>query len=89
MNTTNELTPYERVRRVKQAHERELLKKPNVVGIGVGFRYQRGQRTDILAVVVMVRHKFPSDELDPNARIPSEIDGVPVDVLEVGSIVAQ
>jgi hypothetical protein len=71
---------------VKQAYEHELLSKPNVVGVGVGFRQVAGQTTGNVAVVVMVRQKLPDTFLSPDERIPSQIEGVPVDVQEVGEI---
>lgn len=72
--------------RVKDAHEADLLRRANVLGVGVGMR-QRGRRTsDEVAVVVLVTRKVPAAELAPADLIPSEIEGVPVDVLEVGDV---
>lgn len=73
---------------VKQAYEQELLSKPNVVGVGVGFRQVNGEPTSSVAVVVMVSRKLPDSQLAPEDRIPTEIDQVPVDVQEVGEITA-
>jgi hypothetical protein len=73
---------------VKRAHERELLEKPNVVGVGIGYRQVGGESTDTLALVVLVTEKVPQSRLDPSDQIPSAIEGVPVDVQEVGKIVA-
>lgn len=78
-----------RIQQVKQAYEHELLAKANVVGVGVGLR-QRGQvRTDEVVLVVMVERKVPSASLRPTDVIPSELDGVPVDVQAVGRITPQ
>ena len=74
--------------RVKQSHEEELLTKANVLGVGVGLRERRGLRGEQVALVVLVRRKLPVAQLAPDDVIPSEIDGVPVDVQEVGKIVA-
>ena len=79
----------ERAQAVKQAHQDELMKKANVTGVGVGLQHKGGQRTDTVAVVVMVKEKLPLSQLAPEDRIPSEIDGVPVDVKEVGELRAQ
>ena len=49
--------------KVKRAHEKALLAKANVVGVGVGYRMTQGQRTDTIALVVMVRHKVPASRL--------------------------
>ena len=75
-----------RARAVKQIHQAELMAKANVVGLGVGLRQQGGVNTDAVALVVMVRKKLPVTQLAPGDRIPAEIDGVPVDVQEVGEI---
>ena len=73
---------------VKKAHQTELLSKANVVGVGIGYRTIGGQRTDDIALVVMVSKKVPSMELSPQDVLPNEIDGIPVDVQEVGTITA-
>jgi hypothetical protein len=39
-----------------------------------------------VAVVVLVRRKLPASQLSPEDRIPAQIDGVPVDVQEVGDV---
>jgi len=78
----------ERVLAVKRAHEHELLAKPNVVGVGVGYRQTGGQPTGTLALVVMVTQKLPPSLLAPEDQIPVWIEDVPVDVQEVGEITA-
>ena len=75
-----------RVRSVKAAYEKRLMSKANVVGVGVGLRHCRGRFTGEPAVVVSVTHKVPSSTLDPEDVIPSEIEGVPVDVQEIGHV---
>ncbi|MGQ9708880.1 MAG: hypothetical protein ACUVXE_00180 [Anaerolineae bacterium] len=75
-----------RIRAVKAAHEAELMRKANVVGVGIGLRQRNGQYTGELAIVVSVTHKVLLDELDPGDVIPREIDGVPVDVQAVGAL---
>jgi hypothetical protein len=71
---------------VKARHEARLMQKANVVGIGVGFRERGGKLTDKIALVVNVTHKVPTAHLAPEDVIPSEIEGVPVDVRETGEI---
>jgi hypothetical protein len=65
------------------------LRKPNVVGVGVGYRRTGGQATRDLALVVMVSRKMPAALLAEQDLIPSSIEGIPVDVQEVGKLVAQ
>ena len=71
---------------VKRRHEQDLLRKANVVAVGVGYRTQGGQRTQEVSIVVSVRNKVPSSKLKPGDRIPASIEGVPVDVVETGEI---
>lgn len=78
----------ERIRSVKARHEAELLHKRNVVGVGVGKRQVGGQITDQDCLIVMVERKVPLEELASQDRIPSEIEGVCVDVQAVGRIKA-
>ncbi len=90
MSTTGEagLTPTQKVSQVKRAYQAELMAKANVVGVGVGFRQVGGQRTETVALVVMVARKLPAEQLAPQDMLPKEIEGVPVDVQEVGEIKA-
>ena len=78
-----------RVQGVKRAHEAELLAKANVVGVGVGLRSQGGELGREVAIVVMVTRKVPYKQLAPEDILPGEIEGIPVDVQEVGEIKAQ
>jgi hypothetical protein len=80
---------YERVRAVKVAYVQQLLAIPDVVGVGVGYRQVKGVRTGELALIVMVRQKKPASQVPPEHIIPHELEGVPVDVQEVGEIGAQ
>ena len=81
----NENLQLERIRAVKARHERALLGKKNVVGIGVGYRQKGGESTGEMVLTVMVRRKERWNLLNPADRIPSELDGVQVDVQEVGA----
>jgi len=74
---------------VRRSHEAELLAVPGVVGVGVGLRVVEGRYTDEIAIVVMVKNKLPPDDLPPEHLLPTELDGIPVDVQEVGTIRAQ
>lgn len=78
----------DKLRRVKMIHERELMRKANVVGVGIGYRERRGERTDEPAIVVSVTRKVPRSMLDQEDIIPQELEGVPVDVHAIGEPVA-
>jgi hypothetical protein len=71
---------------VKRRHEASLLRKANVVGVGVGFRTRAGQRSDEVCIVVSVKTKLPASQLNRSDLLPTSLDGVPVDVVETGTI---
>jgi hypothetical protein len=80
---------FDAIRLVKRTYESQLMAMANVVGVGIGFRTCQGVRTDDPALVVLVSRKVPPEMLSPEERIPAEIEGVPVDVQEVGQIYSQ
>jgi hypothetical protein len=88
-NNSSMQASFDRVEAVKRAYEDDLLSRANVVGVGVGLRRARGTQTDQVALVVLVTRKLPRSQLALDDVIPTEIDGVPVDVQEVGEIRAQ
>ena len=75
----------ERIASVLEQHRDELLSKSNVVGVAVGFQKQTGLSTQNLALVVLVDTKVAPDSLPPGEAIPTTIDGVLVDVQEIGT----
>jgi hypothetical protein len=85
---TDEGSGYARAQEVRQAHEADLMRRANVVGVGVGLRTRDGRREREVAIVVMVRRKVPRSMLAEADLLPDQIDGVPVDVVEVGEITA-
>jgi len=88
MSVMNDELGYEQARAqaVKRAYEGELLRKANVVGVGVGMVQRRGAPTGGVGLIVLVRRKVPVDELAPQDIIPPMLDDVLVDVREVGDI---
>ena len=71
---------------VKRRHERELLRKANVIAVGVGYKIRGGQQTQEVSIVVSVKVKLSSSELKPGDLIPTSIEDIPVDVVESGVI---
>lgn len=61
-----------------------LLAIPHVMGVAIGLQKKQGVYTDEVCLVVMVDQKVPIDQLDPQSVIPSQLDGVLVDVQEIG-----
>jgi hypothetical protein len=76
----------QRTLEVKRRHEQELLRKANVLAVGVGYRTRDGQQTQEVSIVVSVKNKVPASNLKPGDRIPASLEGVPVDVVETGLI---
>jgi hypothetical protein len=57
----------------------------NVVGVGIGERLVAGRPTGTLAIKILVRIKYPDDQLTDGDRLPKEIFGIPIDVEQVGT----
>jgi hypothetical protein len=79
---------YERVKRVKEKYEDFLLSKEGVVGCSIGYKVVGGRKTEKLSIVCLVKEKKPEENLKKSDLVPKEIEGVPVDVVEVGEIEA-
>ena len=75
-----------RARQILRAHSDRLLAKPNVVGVGVGYRESSPSE---LVLVGMVKQKLPESALAEDEIVPSDIDGLPVEVRMVGEVNAQ
>ena len=78
----------ERLRSVKDLYEADLMQKANVVGVGIGLRQRAGELTNEPVIVVSVLQKEPANNIDAEDVIPTELDGVPVDVQAVGKLKA-
>lgn len=76
----------ERITQVQVKYVDELMQKAHVVGVGVGLAKVDDEYTDEMALVVLVDEKVPLEELDEEDQIPTELDGVRVDVQETGEI---
>ena len=77
-----------RIAAIQARHETELLRYPNVVGVAHGIRTKRGKPTGERCLVVYVERKIPRAKLSENEILPSEIEGIPVDVVEAGKLEA-
>ncbi|MBD3290381.1 hypothetical protein GF337_16375 [candidate division KSB1 bacterium] len=65
-----------------------MLKKKNVVGLGQGFKYKAGEKTDEKCLLVFVQKKQPVSQLDKNDIVPKEVNDIRTDVKDVGKVVA-
>jgi len=73
---------------LRQKMQKDILRKANVVGVGVGFKETEGIKLDELSLKVLVRSKAPVSALSEKDLIPKEVDGIPTDVLAVGDVYA-
>jgi hypothetical protein len=73
---------------VQNRYQNYLMSKAHVVGVGVGVASVGGEATEEVALIVMVDHKLPVQDLQPADRIPSQLEGVRVDVQETGTLTA-
>lgn len=76
----------QRITALQARHQAKLLRYPNVVGLAPGIRTKRGKPTGERCLVVYVERKTPKAKLAKSEVLPSEIEGVPVDVVEVGEV---
>ena len=63
-----------------------LLTLPNVTSVGIGGRLRAGQPVTELVLTVYVDAKVSADQLAPSERIPSEIEGLPTDVVHLPTV---
>lgn len=70
-----------------------IMNKRNVVGLGRGKKWVNGKPTNIDAIIVFVEKKLPTKtgfhKLSADDVLPTHINNMPIDVIEVGHIVKQ
>lgn len=67
----------------------DLMRKQHVQGTAVGLAKVSGKYTDLIAIIVLVDQKVPESELAPEDIAPRQLEGMRVDVQEIGIISAQ
>jgi hypothetical protein len=68
---------------VRKKYEEQVMKLPNVTGIGIG---KKGRKE---VIKVFVTHKVPKSALQSHEIIPKTLDGYETDVEEIGIVTAQ
>lgn len=63
-------------------HERELKAYPGVHYVDVGYKFENGEPTDVLAIRVHLGEKKPESEVEPSQVLPRSIGGVELDVVQ-------
>ncbi|HXG00488.1 MAG TPA: hypothetical protein VNL69_06870 [Bacteroidota bacterium] len=79
----------EECRHVLRSARVELLRRHNVVAVGVGYKRVQGKPTDQLSLICSVEVKSPKERLAARDVIPPTVDGIPTDVYATGVIYAQ
>ncbi len=77
------------IQKVQKKHEKKLLKKANVVSVGMGYKIVNGKVTDEVCIIVGVNKKISASSMSTRDIIPLALDEVPTDVIEIGTIRAQ
>ncbi|ACV61077.1 conserved hypothetical protein [Desulfofarcimen acetoxidans DSM 771] len=71
---------------VMKVHRKKILRRKNVVGVGVGTKLTRGEDTGKTAIVVFVKKKLPQAEIYGTEVLPKKINDLEVDVVEIGTV---
>lgn len=72
-----------------EEHRERLLDKQQVVATGIGYKMTADGRTTDLSIVCSVTKKEALSKLRGSDIVPKNVDGVPTDVVETGTIRAQ
>ncbi|MGW0436405.1 hypothetical protein ACWDV4_28135 [Micromonospora sp. NPDC003197] len=75
-----------RLERLLRKHRKQLLALPHVHQVDMGYELKDGQPTGRLALRVHVDRKQPLRRLPVADRVPEELDGVPVDVIQFNPV---
>ena len=73
----------DRIRGLKKAVAARLHAIPGVHAVGVGAKVVGGKKTDELAITVFVVRKKKPEELAKEERVPTEIEGIKTDVVQL------
>jgi hypothetical protein len=72
----------DKVKRIKSKYEKELLRKENVVGVGIGKK----NITEELCIKVYVTIKKLESQLEQDQIVPKILEGIKTDIVESGKI---
>ena len=68
---------------VRREHEDQLLRLPNVIGVGIG---EKGRKQ---VIKVFVTRKVPESALQSHEIVPKTLEGHETDVEEIGTVAAE
>ncbi len=75
---------FENIRNLKREHAFPLLSKAKVVGVGIGQKEVQGKPTETVSITVLVEKKIRKSLLPTEDTVPSDLDGIPTDVVPLG-----
>jgi len=75
-----------KVREILKDRGNQLLKMQNVVATGIGYKVTSGSKTPYLSLVCSVKEKLPVSQIAKKDLVPSDLDGIPTDVIRTGRI---
>ena len=75
-----------KISKVLKQSETKLLKKSNVVGVGIGEKIKDGKRTGRTCLKVYVEKKIAEEKLSKQDLVPPLISKIETDVVEVGKL---
>jgi endonuclease G len=70
-----------RAEKVLELVRDEWLRRPGVTAVDLGFKWSKGEMTDVVSLRVHVARKRDTADLSEAELFPREIDGVPIDVI--------
>lgn len=75
------------LKRINTNHK-HLVKEFNLQGMGIGYKQVEGKKTDDLSITFFVEKKLKISEIPLGKLLPTTLDGVKCDVVEIGHVVA-
>jgi hypothetical protein len=75
-----------KIEEARSKYERQLLGKPNVVGVMTGHKVRGGERINELSIVCLVEKKLAAETLQKKELVPTTIQDFPTDVIQVGKL---
>jgi len=74
---------FEDIQGVKREHAFSLLCRTGVVGVGIGQKEVEGKATEVTSITILVEKKVRDSLLPIEDRLPSELNGIPTDVVSI------
>jgi len=78
-----------KIMEVLKKNEERLLRFPNVIGTGVGYKFIKKKKTSTIAIIVYVSKKLKPKQLRKEQMIPTQIEGIPTDVKETKPVLLE